>query len=172
MTFHSDCDKNMLKWKKGWIDTSNYFLHFNVISKLQHFEPPLRLIHITAFSACVCGRRLRCSAEIEKFLSLRWRSPLWNPQTAAASVNEPLRLVQTSALNGCKSRRQTRVIICMRNLHQLEYFLNRFDLRTLFSYLDLHCVNCILLRTRLNDTITPKIQNWIVSILPTASRLL
>ena len=50
----------------------------------------LRLIHITAFSACVCGRWLRCSAEIEKFLSLRWRSPLWNPQTAAASVNEPL----------------------------------------------------------------------------------
>ena len=31
----------------------------------------LRLIHITAFSACVCGRGLRCSAEIEKFLSLR-----------------------------------------------------------------------------------------------------
>ena len=49
----------------------------------------LRLIHITAFSACVCGRRLHCSAEIEKFLSLRWRSPLRNPQTAAASVNEP-----------------------------------------------------------------------------------
>ena len=50
----------------------------------------LRLIHITAFSACVCGRLLRCSAEIEKFLSLRWRSPLRNPQTAAASVNQPL----------------------------------------------------------------------------------
>ena len=48
-----------------------------------------RLIHITAFSACVCGRRLRCSAEIGIFLSLRWRSPLRNPQTAAASVNEP-----------------------------------------------------------------------------------
>ena len=31
----------------------------------------LKLIHITAFSACVCGRQLRCSAEIEKFLSLR-----------------------------------------------------------------------------------------------------
>ena len=51
----------------------------------------LRLIHITAFSACVCGRLLHCSAEIEKFLSLRWRSPLHNPQTAAASVNQPLR---------------------------------------------------------------------------------
>ena len=35
------------------------------------FDPELRLIHITAFSACVCGRLLRCSAEIEKFLSLR-----------------------------------------------------------------------------------------------------
>ena len=57
---------------------------------------PLRLIHITAFSACVCGRRLRCSAEIEKFLSLCWCSPLRNPQTAAASVNEPLRPVHTS----------------------------------------------------------------------------
>ena len=56
----------------------------------------LRLIHITAFSACVCGRRLRCSAEIEKFLSMHWRSPLRNPQTAAVSVNEPLRLIQTT----------------------------------------------------------------------------
>ena len=50
----------------------------------------LRLIHITAFSACICGRRLRCSPVIEKFLSLRWCSSLRNPQTAAASVNEPL----------------------------------------------------------------------------------
>ena len=50
----------------------------------------LRLIHITAFSACVCGRLLHCSAEIEKFLSLRWRSLLRNPQTTAASVNQPL----------------------------------------------------------------------------------
>ena len=50
----------------------------------------LRVIHITAFSACVCGRRLRFRREIENFLSLRWRSPLWKMQTAASSVNQPL----------------------------------------------------------------------------------
>ena len=30
-----------------------------------------------------------CPAEIEKFLSLCWHSPLQNPQTAATLVNEP-----------------------------------------------------------------------------------
>ena len=50
----------------------------------------LRVIHITAFSACVCGRRLRFRREIENFLSLHWRSPLRKTQTAASSVNQPL----------------------------------------------------------------------------------
>ena len=56
----------------------------------RHSLLPLRLIYITEFSACICSRWLCCSAEIEKFLSLHWCSPLRNPQTAAASVNEPL----------------------------------------------------------------------------------
>ena len=69
-----------------------YFLFRNVILKILRAYPwsTLRLIHITAFSACVCGRWLHCSAEIGIFLSLHWRSPLRNPQTVAASVNEPL----------------------------------------------------------------------------------
>ena len=50
----------------------------------------LRVIHITAFSACVCGRRLRFCREIENFVSLRWRSPLRKMQTAASNVNQPL----------------------------------------------------------------------------------
>ena len=50
----------------------------------------LRLIHITAFSACICGRRLHFCREIENFLSLHWHSPPLKTQTAASSVNQPL----------------------------------------------------------------------------------
>ena len=51
----------------------------------------LRVIHITAFSVCVCGRWLRFRREIENFLSLHWCSPLRKTQTAASSVNQPLK---------------------------------------------------------------------------------
>ena len=44
------------------------------------FKVHLRLIHITAFSACVCGRQLRCSAPLfdvcltgRYFVSLKMR---------------------------------------------------------------------------------------------------
>ena len=50
----------------------------------------LRVIHITAFSTCVCSRWLRFRREIENFLSLCWCSPLRKTQTAASSVNQPL----------------------------------------------------------------------------------
>ena len=79
-------------YRANSIGTNGQILYKNLVmwSRWSWVIRFLRLIHITAFSACVCGRRLRCSAEIEKFLSLHWRSPLRNLQTAAASVNEPL----------------------------------------------------------------------------------
>ena len=69
-----------------------YFKAFRDVLK-HPWGSQLRLIHITAFSTCICSRRLHCSAEIEKLLSLHWHSPLRNPQTAAASVNEPLGII-------------------------------------------------------------------------------
>ena len=66
--------KNLIPWNERMLKTN--------------FD--LRVIHITVFSACVCGRQLRFSREIENFLSLRWRSPLLKTQTAASSVNQPL----------------------------------------------------------------------------------
>ena len=97
--------KNVLATDTGWlryyINICQKFVHqiwSTFLVQLAHRQimekccsyHTLRLIHITAFSACICGRLLRCSAEIEKFLSLQWCSPLRNPQTAAASVNHTL----------------------------------------------------------------------------------
>ena len=74
----------------GWIAIEIYKNSYLCVDAV-HFgicRLPLRLIHITAFSACVCGRWLRFCRE--NFLSLHWRSPLWKTQTTASSVNQPL----------------------------------------------------------------------------------
>ena len=49
----------------------------------------------------VCSGQLHCHREIGNFLSLHWCSLLWNPQTAASSVNEHARPVSVKQLH-CK----------------------------------------------------------------------
>ena len=51
---------------------------------------PLRPVHITVFSACICSRWLHFSREIENILSLHWHSPLRKTQTTVSSVNQLL----------------------------------------------------------------------------------
>ena len=66
-----------------------------------------------------CSGQLRFHREMRIFLSLHWNSLLWNPQTAAACVNEPLHQISSEQycvvqiwnrpfLNNCQSW-----IICM-----------------------------------------------------------
>ena len=65
-------------------------LYLLLYSTYWYTIPHLGLIHFTAFSSCVCGRRLHFCREIENFLSLHWHSPLWKMQTAVSSVNQHL----------------------------------------------------------------------------------
>ena len=68
----------------------HYFGQLKELALLFCWLNLLRLIHITAFSTCICGRRLSFCREIKNILSLCCCSPLWKMQTAELSVNQPL----------------------------------------------------------------------------------
>ena len=105
----------MLQSLKWWIKLSTKFF---------------RLIHI-GFDAAACGRWLHWHREIEKFVSLCWHSLLWNPQTAAASVNEPLRLLRfylpllalLEIAHPAESLQAKRI----RDLSNLQYFIHNLQ---------------------------------------------
>ena len=73
-----------LKKKSSWNQTNK------IGGQLCSLACTLKLIHITAFEVCICGRQLHFSREIEIFLFMCWHTPLRKTQTAASSVNQPL----------------------------------------------------------------------------------
>ena len=85
----------------SWSYLGNKLLRASIILFVQSLlkwmndsSPKSRIDNLKAHSHyCVFRVRLRQTVALlrrdRKFLSLRWRSPLRNPQTAAASVNEP-----------------------------------------------------------------------------------
>ena len=84
--------------------------------------PMLRLIHTCCIWCHLCGRWLHWCREIEKLLSLSWHSLLWNPQTAAASVSEPLERLYDCKLRECTTWKNPKLQLYSRNLRSLSLY--------------------------------------------------